>query len=469
MLHIFRLMITLIFALATGLICCGCPGDDDDDTADDDTADDDTADDDSADDDSADDDTEGPPIPPCNGGWGDYVAEADADQYIHVRTPEDGGDDTGSGTASSPLATLDAALAMSREEGNSKLICVGSGDFEDTSLLLLTDAGNDQTDDGLAIIGCGASGVDETRFVAASDSSWVIKVNAAQGVELQHFATEGGRRAIWVWGGATTGMLDIVVQVSTRLGVIIGGWDTFVAAEGLVIEDTIPEIDDEGIEYGYGLSIQDAEVTLTDSSVSGSTKVGVLVNGGYVTISELTVDDTAADYNNYMGRGIQVQNDAMAVFDHCYVGVNGPNRDAGVFAQGALWMQMDFSEVHGTAEGVLPGETCLNLDCPGEGIVVSQGGLGEDPANFMAFLDENVVTSAFRAGILIDSVANDLNGNTLTDNGKTEGDVSIFFQGALDDINGDSVIAGTDPYNELSEGAELATNINLIEIDDLVD
>jgi len=472
----------LIFMLVLALFLCvagsGCTGDDDDsadddstddDSTDDDASDDDVSDDDSADDDSADDDTEGPPIPPCDGGWG-YVDEAAAGDYIHVRTPADGGDDTGTGTASSPMATLEAAQALSREEGNSKLLCVGSGDYE-TSLLVLGDAGNDQTDDGLTIVGCGSSGAEATRLVAATDSSWIIKINTAQGVELQHFATEGGRRAIWVWGGANVGILDLVVQLSTRLGTIFGGWDTIVVADGLVIEDTIAETDDEGVEFGYGLSVHDADVTITNGSITGSTKAGMLINGGYVTMTSVDIDGTQADYLGYKGRGIQAQNDAMVVMDDCEIGATSPNQDAGIYAQGALWFQMDNSMVDGTAMGALPGESCGGDDCPGEGVVISQGALGEDPANFMAFLDNNVITNSARAGILVDSVATELNGNeALSTNGMFDGASSIYLQGALEDINGTYVITGTDlpNANELAEGAALATNIDLVEVDDLL-
>ena len=452
----------------TLIVAVGCGENDpsDDDASDDDASDDDASDDDVVDDDSADDPDA--PVLPCDSGtsWG-YIDADLTDEYLHVRTPDQGGDDSaGDGSASAPLATLDAALTQSRIKGQPKLLCVGEGVF-DAQLDIGNPSQPEGTDDGFGLVGCG---VDQTSLMAADDGQSVIQVSGAQGIELSHFSTDGGRRAIQVFQGSSTGILDVVVREAGRLGVIFSGWDSIVSAEWLVVEDTRAESMAGGLAFGYGIAVQEAEVELTDCSVSGSTKVGILVDFADVAMTNVSVDGTSPDQAGNWGRGIQVQNASILVMDGCAIGTLEGNREAGVFSQASLWMEMNNTAIDATGAGMLPGAPCSGTDCPGEGLVVTQGQLGEDPAGYLAFLEGNIVTNSTRAGILVDSVSAQLDNNVAgADNGLHDGGTSIYAQGDLYDAQGSYVLGGVDTPIILDDASALVTNDSQIEPDELSD
>ena len=436
----------LIYLCCLSLAFIACQGDDDDSADDDDSVDDD---------DSADDDDSGDDTPPCgDGGWGEI---GDPDNALHVR--DDGSDDTGDGSMSAPFASLLAAIAASRESGASKLIAVGPGTFE-TNVQLWQDAGSGATDDGLVIEGCGA---DETVLdggTAATATDPVIFVTDAQDVRLAGFATEGGHRALWIWNEADVTIELVDVRHSARLGIIIGGWDCFASLDHVTVSDTVVETDG-GVEYGYGISVQDATVEMTDVAISGSTMVGLLVDVGIVTATRLAIDGTAATSDGYLGRGMQIQNDAFVDVRDSDIGVLAPNSDAGIFAQAPYALYVDNTDIDGTATGELFGESCAGTECPGEGIVVTQGDLGQDPSSFNAYLTNNTITNCTRAGVVIDSVAADLAGNTADDsNGYNDGTSSIYMQGNY-------VLTGLQDPPPIEEASPRPLYLELVSSDDL--
>ena len=442
--HLFSTLI-----LAFSLLFLACNGDDDDSVDDDD----------SADDDDTYDET-----PPCAGEtWGLIT---DPENAIHVRA--DGSDD-GDGSMRLPLASLQAALELSREREQYKYIAVGPGTFV-TNIAVRQDAGEDMTDDGLVIEGCGVDGTILAGGTGEHELDSIILVSEAQDVRLAGFSTEGGRRALWFWAGATVELDQADVRNSVRLGIIIGGRDSIVTLTDVSVHDTVEEIDEFGVEYGYGISIQDATTELTDVQVTGSHKAGILVDWGEATFNDVSVDGTVADYQGYLGRGIQAQNYARVTMNGGEIGGGAANRDAGFFAQATLYLDLNGVAVHGTTAGNLLEESCTGDDCPGEGIVVTQGGLGEDPAGYLAFMTDNTVTGCDRAGILIDSVKTDLSGNVAgADNGFNDAGNSIFVQGDIVDGFGDSILTGDQdpPPAELAEPRTLY--LEVVETDDLLD
>ena len=425
-------------------------------TEDDDVADDDTGDDDVADDDSAGDDDDAEP--PCDGeSWGQI---SDPQNAVHVRA--DGSDDTGDGSPSAPFANLQAALEASRELDAPKNIAVGPGTFV-TNIQVRHDAGDEMTDDGLVIEGCGP---DETILEggggeAAVDS--VILVAGALDVRLAGFGTMGGRRAIWVWSGSATSIHQVDVRNSVRLGIIIGGWDSFASLDTVNVIDTVVETDNYGVEYGYGISIQDATAEFNDVHISGSTKVGMLVDMGILTSTGITVDGTAPDSNGFLGRGIQAQNWAYADFIGGDIGLAAANNDAGIFAQAAHALYVNDMFIEGTTTGNLLDETCADFDCPGEGIVVTQGSLGEDPANYPAEMNGNTITNCSRAGILVDGVAVDLNDNVADGSNLYNVDGNSIY------LQGDYVMTGNQSPSPVEQAMRSPLYLELVEIDDLID
>jgi hypothetical protein len=460
----------LLYLSILCLAFAGCPADDDD-AADDDAGDDDSGDDDSGDDDSAGDDDSGDDDvadPPCAGGttWGEI---SDPQNAIHVRA--DGSDDKGTGSGSAPFASLQAALEASRQPGAPKNIAVGPGTFE-TNVLVRHDAGPKMTDDDLAIEGCGTAETILEGGGGQYSSEPVILVAAAQNVRLAGFTTEGGRRAIWIWSGATTQIELVDVRNSVRLGIIIGGWDSIAGLTDVNVIDTVTEVSARGIEYGYGISVQDGTAIFERVSISGSTKAGLLVDFGTVTATDLDVDGTGADSDGYQGRAVQAQNWAMLTMEGGHIGENELNQDAGIFAQAALYLDLDTVTVHGTDSGALDGEACdpLLYECPGEGIVVTQGGLGEDPANYQAYLTDNTVMNSSRAGIIIESVVTDLSGNNTANNEMMNGKNSIYVQGDLLDGLGNSILTGDQALDAAVQDQDPSPlNRVLVDIDDLID
>jgi hypothetical protein len=458
---------SLLAALILTLLGCGDDGDDDSAPADDDdtqTDDDDVQD----DDDSGvgdDDDSSAVPSPPC--GAGDWGAISDPDNSVHVRA--DGSDEDGDGTAAHPLATLQAALVKTRGLAEHKRIAVGPGVFEANLDILeeTVDENNDPaTDSGLVIEGCST---DETAFVPTDANRPVVKVSDANDVRLAGFTLDGGLATLWVWNSASVSLDFVAVKNSTRLGVIFGGWETIVSASHLTVEDTL--LAGASDPLGCGIAILDATVDLTDSAVSGSHRAGILVDYGTLTLDRVTVDGTVPGSDGSLGRGIQIQDwSEVQIFDS-EIGVQEPNHDAGLFANAAFRLWVENTLVQGTApaEFDVGGVPCADEGCPGDGIVISQGGGADDPATYVHYLYDNVVSGCARAGLVAESVVADLDGNLSADNSIVDGGTgaSLFVQGNLLTDGGDPVITGTDAVAE--RGDPFALNNTILDVADLLD
>ena len=387
---------------------------DDDDVSDDDVADDDDVvdDDDTDDDDTAD-------IPPvCSDGtWGTIQHWQTA---VHVRVD---GSDANDGSAAAPVATLDAALEIVRGRETDKYIAVGPGTF-DAQLRIREDVEAGASDTGLWLQGCGP---DETVLqVPELDSG--IQVTEATDVTLRGFTMEGGFRGLWIWGGAQVTVQFVDIIHSALVGVIIGGWDTIVALEDVNVVDPVVA-DVLGVEYGYGISIQDVGLfggdgaaTLSNVQVTGSQTVGVLVHASDATLASVSVADTQPAADGAYGRGIQIQELSVAALDGATL---AGNHDAGLFSIGSFSLVVQDVVVDGTLAATLPD----SQESSGDGIVFALGDAGYDPATLLHRMTDCTVTSSVRAGIVVDGVHAELTGNVAGgDNGYSEEGISIIAQ-----------------------------------------
>lgn len=387
------------------------------------------------------------PAGPCaDGGWG---AISDASAAIHVRAD---GVDTGAGDVEHPVASLATALTLARAAGL-KAIAVGPGTFP-ASLDLEGDLGGGLSDDGFAIAGCGD---DETVLEAATSRSHVIRVTDAAGVRLEGFAIVGGRRSLWIWGGSTT-VQGVSVAGATRSGIMMDGSNN-------LTEVTLDDVHVDGVSadtdgsFGYGIAIQDATVTLTNTDVTAATRVGILIDGAFAsaTLDAVSVADTAVDDDGRFGRGVQVQSLSEARLAACAI---SGNADAGLFALQAVSLDVADSVVTGVDAATTPDGATT-----GDGLVVTQGSDYEYAAStFVASLDGNTVTAPDRAGILLAGVTVDLTDNTITGPGFAPDGFGVLSQGPVE-ITGDTAAV----YDLEAAAATLAVDEDLLTSDDLLE
>lgn len=350
---------------------------------------------------------------PCASGWG-AITDTDA---VHVRAD---GDDAGDGTIDAPVATLDAALVIVRA-GGPKRIAVGPGTFP-TSLSLAHDLGAGVSDDGLAIQGCSP---EETTFEASDPEAPVLKATAVEGLTLAGFATSGGRRAIWLWQGADVAMSDVTIRGAERLGLCMDGSITALTAENLSVTDTVS---DDGA-FGYGISVQGSTIAMTGGEVSGSQGVGIFADFAVVDLDGVTVSGTTADTDGRFGRGVQLQGLTAGTLTNL---VLSDNRDAALYASQALDTTVSGLTISSTSAITLDSGSTT-----GDGIVITQGDAGEDPATYQVTVEDNHIAGSSRAAIVLEGVTAAVSGNVATDNGYSVDGTSIVAQDG-------AVVSGSD-------------------------
>lgn len=374
---------------------------------------------------------------PCSSGWG---AISDPDASIHVRSD---GDDAGDGSVTSPLATLDAALALS-PGGGAKRIAVGPGTYS-ANLVLAGASMGAPGDDGLVLEGCG---VGETTIEAADVTLSVVQASAVEELEIAGLTLSGGTRTLRIDQGGTTSLVSIEVVGGLRNGVMMDGSYARpdVHAEDLAVSGILADVDGG---FGYGIAVQDALFTVIGGAVSDTVGVGLFVTGhaSVVTIADFAVSGVSVDADNRLGRGIHVQNLATASLTGV---VLSGNVDAGLYALGAADVRLTGCLVESTLAGQLDDGTS------GDGIVISRGADPVDPSEFTVDLRDTSVTGSARTGVLLDGVTAAASGNSVSGNGySTDG---ILAQ------NG-AVTSGTDSVQTLA-GA-LSTNLTPLQADGL--
>jgi hypothetical protein len=393
----------LLFTLALGLCACG-DKDGQDDTAE--PADSSGID--SGDSgDSAPPDSE-PPNPCADGGWG---AISSWETAVHVSAE---GSSDGDGSWAAPLSELDAALALLRERESDKQLAIWPGSYTASLVLTASDGDSDTT-----IQGCSAAEV-ELEPQDAGDA--VLEIAAATGVVLEGISTRGGTRGIQVWSGAEVTLLDLVVQGSTEVGVIVHGNSVQATLEGVEVR---------GGAGGYGLAFQEgATVAMQAGGSFDASIVGILVDDvAEVALTGVTVEGTTQDSSGAYGRGLQVQDDSGLVSVHS--STFSGNQGAGVFAMEVLSLDLTSNVITATAASTIPGSHATT----GDGVVFTRGDGNRDPAIFQGSFTSNVISDSARAGMLLDGVTAQVSDTTLSGNGGGD----ILAQGPADVTSSDSV------------------------------
>jgi hypothetical protein len=361
-------------------------------------------------------------VPPCadGGGWG-YIDPTDP-EAVHVR--EGGDDESGTGTAAQPLASVQAALDLTRASAGERIIAVGAGSFE----LNLTLS---RSDDETTIQGCGPA---ETVFEGADDEAPVLLVTGSSGITLEGISTRGGTRGIQAWSAATITLHDILVESSRAAGVIIHGNGTVASLEEVYVHGTLSVDDGSG---GYGLAFQEgAEVAMTGGGAYDNTAAGIMVSDvESVALHGVIVEGTLQDRQGRYGRGVMIQDFASSVIIDEGSEIRD-NHDAGVFALAPLSFTMSDSTVRGSLASVIPGIE----DTSGDAVVVTRGTDKLDPSLYLAALTGNVIEEFERAGILFDGVTAAESDNTIA-----ASDLQVVAQGQAD-VDSDRVILLDDEH-----------------------
>jgi len=356
-----------------------------------------------------------PRDPPCaDGTWGaltdpttawDTSGDPVGDPRTAIQVRVDG-DDAGDGSLDAPLATLGAALALSRERDSDKVIFVGPGSYDDVALSVSHNPSADTTDDGLVIAGCR----DEVTLRAPDDDTTILRVSEAQDVRLYDLGMEGGSRALWIWQGARVSMARIRVERSGTVGVVMDGVDTLVDITDSMISNTAVRRGRPGVAIGVG--VLRAQVRWSGGGVSGSRQAGVLLAGdgtaGALDLRDLTIDDTTADDDGLYGRGLQAQGAVSLSMSGVTI---SDSVDAGIYMVKTAEASLDGVEISGVSVGTIPDET----DTTGDAVVfTSDDGSGDsyDPDDFVLTMTDSTLAGYERAGVLLERVTATLEGNT---------------------------------------------------------
>ncbi|MFH1463474.1 MAG: right-handed parallel beta-helix repeat-containing protein [Pseudomonadota bacterium] len=423
----------LVLALVALSLSVGCGSDKDDteDTAETGTPDTDTG------------NTGFDPTGPCDGGtWG---AIADPENAIHVRA--DGSDD-GDGSVESPLASIAAALELTRARAEDRIIALGPGTFE-TNIILAHDLGDGRSDDGTTIQGCSAA---ETLLEDATAAS-VISVHAAQDVVVEGICTHGGKRGILISSAASASLSDVVIEEAYGVGLLVLGNGTQVTLAGVEVYGTLPFTDGNN---GYGLAFQEgAAVAMSGGGAYDNTGIGILISDvDDVSLSGVAVEGTLQDGDGLFGRGVQIQDYAVNVAIEDLTLAD--NHDAGLFALRTQVLTMSGCTITGTLAGTAPDSG----DATGDGIVVSRGDGNLNPGDYVATLEGNTVTGSARAGIVIDGTTTAVSANDLSANGFTQDGTSLVSQGPAA-VSGDDTVAALEEAEALSLNLEPAATVEL--------
>ena len=368
----------------------------------------------------------------CAAVWGDVPAEG------RIFVDAINGDHHGTGTIDDPLDSVRDGVIAARLAGI-KSVAVAPGEYEDSVWLDSTITGW-ENDAGLEITGCGVGVtiINATiEYEEDPNGGWLEYVQpifdiggiGTDGVVVRDLTGVGGRRAVRVRSGA--GATDpvrferVTLEDSLRLGVLIDGVTTVanleeVHVDGVVVEDGVGT----GIAIQTGAWVTDdipAPTTLDASSVEGASGVGILAEGGWNTLTDVTVANTAS-IDGQLGRGIQIQSRTQA--DLSQVTSTG-NADAALFLHmpGRNGIGISISDsVLGDTVGA---DVMQTGEVAAEGLSVTNGG---DPSTTseMVTMSGTALSGNARADVLVDGASVDFGeGNTFGQ----DGDYGVVVQG----------------------------------------
>jgi len=386
-------------------------------------------------------DTTEPDEGPCSGGgWG---AIQDPDNAIHVRTD---GSDVGDGNVGDPVATLEQAVELARARSTDKLIALGQGTFTGgADLEGATDLG--ETDNGTVIQGCG---VGETIIETSDGSATVFHLDGASGVVIQGLTSRGGTRNVQALNGANATLEDLIIEDATEVGVFAHGTNVELVLSDVEVHDT--QAGRAGVGYGFAFQ-HGATVTMSGGGAWSNVAAGVLLDGvTEVCLDGVTIEGTQPTSAGWFGRGISVQNASaqVSILDSTVT----RNADAGLFAVEPLSVTVTGSTFHETGEGAIPDGT----EATGDGMVFVRPTDDANPSLFNVTLQDNIVSSSARAGIVLDGVTASVSGTIQKDNDFSEGGTSLVSQGSAD------LSSSTDDIATMSDTEALGLNVTDIDV-----
>ncbi len=322
----------------------------------------------------------------------------------------------GDGSITAPFDTIAGGVTAARST-RIRSVAIAAGQYEHR--IRLDDSVPGWGDAGLEITGCG-QGVTTISAVVEREplpeGGWLEFVQpvvditgvGTDGVLIRDFTAVGGRRAVTVRGGA--GLADPVViqrltlEESIRIGILIDGLQTVanlseVHVAGMVEEDGLGH----GIAIQTGAWVTDtvpAPTTVSSSLVEGAVGVGILAEGGWNTLTDVTVTGTLA-LEGELGRGIQLQSRTRA--DLLRVTSTG-NRDAALFVHLAGREGVGISIVDSVLGDTAGSDVADTGETAGEGLSVSNGG---DPVatSELVTLSGTTLSGNLRADVLVDGGA----------------------------------------------------------------
>ena len=425
----------------------------------------------------------------CASTWGFDEIPAGA---LFVEPAED--EDAGDGSLDAPFATLGAALTAARDAGSgTRLLLLADGEYRAPRADRRFGLSNTWGDDDLVLQGCG---IGQTVFEAieapppgeeADDELWpgLEIYGQVQGVTVRDLTIRGGRRGVIVRDGAgderPVVLERVRVEDSVRIGILALGFSTSLtlidtAVDGVASDATTNDALGYGIAAQAGGSPWDAmgaRLVMEGGSVTGATRVGILLDHGDAELTSVSVMNTlpgsseARGGQPMLGRGIQIQQVATAVLDGV---VATGNTDAAVFLQLPLDVTVQNSTMSDTQRAVIPGAE----DAPpaGDGLVATQPGV-EAVDTWQVTLSGNTFADNGRAGALVETVAvtvdaaNVFTGNQLTTDGETypvAPTVDGLYSQADAEVTGDSI-----PIGDGTEFDALEIFRDALELDNLAE
>jgi hypothetical protein len=243
---------------------------------------------------------------PCaDGGWG-HIEPAGS---LHV-APD--GDDSATGTAEAPLASIYEALARSRSNG----LAIGLHPGEHDASLLI-----DGRDDGLRIAGCGGG---ESFLIPAHADEFVLDVEAAEGLMLAGLGVVGGKDAITVHGGAAVEAEELEVSGAVGEAVTVEGPDTELVWTGGSVRAT-----EEDSGEATAFHVQDGRLEVIAAELSGNVGRGIWLEGGELFVDNTRILATLLTAAGYDGEAIVADAGATLVVNSAeFTGNEGSAVDA---------------------------------------------------------------------------------------------------------------------------------------------
>lgn len=385
-----------------------------------------------------------PPYAECAPNW-NLSSPAPRPRLVVDASAAPGGD----GSITSPFDSINTALDAARTAGSTDLV-LAAGTYAEAIQFLASD-----TD--LRLVGCGSNleageTSPESLIDLGGSKTAGVDITGANGVHITSLAVTGARRGVLVRQGAgessSIHLTDLVLRENTRTGLLIAGAATTVVISDLSVASVSPEGD-----IGWGVAIQgttggSGSVEIEDSTISGTTGLGLMVDNHELLVDGLEVADVAPTSGGLLGRGLQLQNGVGGLLEAVTV---SSVFDAGVFIDDGGRAGSDLVLDVLTVSDV-QGVSLPNGGTSGDAVVVYENGA---PSS-VTLLD--VSLNADRAKVVVDTST--LIVATTTQISETGSVWPVVEQngGVVEDVNGGGPPASVE-VDQLGPGTELELDL----------